>query len=162
MRRYQRFKLFIAVFAVLYPVISWSALGLTMRRSKNEIFPFFSWALFCFVPNEVTDYRLLISAVGDRQFDPPRDFASAKDVFPRAESIDAFMIIQDMGEYFEKGQESRLRDRRCLFESQFLGRGEGVRYELARRRYDPLEFWNTRATRSIERLHGFDYDGGGP
>jgi hypothetical protein len=58
--------------AVLLAALAYSVVAnYTWVRQRSELFPIFAWELFSYIPSEVTDYGLLITAVDGRPLTPP-------------------------------------------------------------------------------------------
>lgn len=119
----------------------------------DEIIPFFGWSLFSKVPNEVSQYTLLIHRHEEQVLEPPVSFLHAPETIVTGNRYTGRKVIQRLGKAVERGETAQVRDLRRLLEGSYLsGR---VRYELVFERYDPIQKWRTGANleeRSLGQL----------
>ena len=128
-----------------YTVISTTAsfaIGGIKAHPSRELFPFFTWSLFSWVPETRQLYVVEITRLGDQTFDPPIAMEDVPRFADRATL--AYKAIQALGR--AGGTDPA---RRATFEGRYL-RGEDVAYRLLRVRFAPLERWQTGRTISSE------------
>lgn len=154
---YRRWRRLVFAFTLLYVVISLGSLVILARKSKNEVFPIFSWALFCFIPQQEQDYGIRVIQGGDATPATPR-YIERTD-FPGANSPALYMVIQDMGHALRQGQDDTLDTKRKILETNYLPPDSAVRYELVRREFDVLERYRDGTFRHIEVLGTFSSRG---
>jgi hypothetical protein len=157
MRSYRLHTLFVGGF------IAASLLGaatLRFTRPGGELFPVFSWTLFLYVPNTVTEYAVEILEVEGEPLTPAPSFHEARSHFRRSGDIAADKVIQGMARAHRDGDEMRLAELRRLFEERYLGAHKApVRYRLIEREYAPLERWRGGAVRSEIPIRDFAFVG---
>jgi hypothetical protein len=155
MRSYRLHTLFIAGF------ITASLLGAAVARFTRpggEFFPVFSWTLFLYVPNVVTDHAIEILEVEGASLTPAPTFHEARAHFRRSGDIAADKVIQGMARAHAAGDEARLAELRRVFEDRYLGvHKTPVRYRLIEREYAPLERWRDGAVRSTRPVRDFEF-----
>ena len=152
MRYYTILKRSITTLVILYFLIgnvTWAAWGL-------EIFPFYSWDLFSYVPNLSIDYGLKINAIDGKYLETPLYFQDAKDIFDDTESIIAFNVIQTLGTAIESDDQVQAEQLRQQIEELYLSDVEQVEYEIKKRTYYAGELWRTGRFETEERLATYD------
>ena len=166
MRAYRRSFLYLAAFAVVYPLISGSVLLARRDHAIAEIYPFAPWTLFCFTPNDETDFGVRILEVDGHTLDSALFFEEQTEL-SQANRITAYAAIQSLGQAASRGEDIE-RERR-FFETNFLGsrnleeqRQSHLRYELVRRRFDVLERCRSGKFRETTRVAEWVYVAGGP
>jgi hypothetical protein len=148
MKSYRRLRLF-AVAALLAELCVGLGGVLTPRA---EIFPFASWFLFSLVPGKTSDYDLVLRAQGGRQFDPAPRFSQAGWMVATPHSIVAYQLIQQLGHAVEH-HDARVAALRQQIEAQFTL--PGVRYDVVKASYLPVERWKNDQTLSLVPLGSF-------
>jgi len=157
MRSYRLHALFVG--AVLVASLAGAAV-VRFTRPGGELFPIFSWTLFLYVPNSVTEYAVEILEVQGEALAPAPTFHEARAIFRRSGDIAADKVIQGMARAAVAGDEARLGELRRLFEDRYLGASHApVRYRLVEREYAPLERWRGGGFRSATALRDFEYAG---
>lgn len=118
----------------------------------DEITPFFGWSLFSKVPNEDSQYAILIHRHDGQSIEPPSSFLRAVDGMVVGNRYIARKLIQRLGQAYDGGAVAEVESLRALLEQNYLaGR---VRYELVYERYEPLEKWR-RGTSLEQRSLAF-------
>jgi len=152
-RALDRFRTGLVVFLIAYPLISGTVLAIRWSKTANEIYPFFSWALFCFVPGETSDLGIRVTAIDGEPLDPPRFVEESTDDFPEAKRAVTYLTIQKI----KTDSTQAVDPSRVLIEKNVLLRDhKQVDYELVKRRYDCLERHRDgtfRALDVIDRYH---------
>lgn len=154
MKAYRNLKVFIASFLVFY-----AGLGVFARvvlGPPGEIFPVFTWCLFCRVPNEVHDYALRILAVGSEKLEPTPYFQDAGQWFQKSGSIDAYYSIQEFGAAVLTGNRDRIEEVRRFLEPLYLEGLHAVRYEVVERSFNPMDRWKYGTFKSVRSLGVFE------
>jgi hypothetical protein len=155
MRSYRLHTLFVAGF------ITASLLGAAVvrfTRPGGELFPIFSWTLFLYVPNTVTDHVIEILEAEGESLTPAPTFHEARAHFRRSGDIAADKVIQGMGRAHAAGDEARLAELRRVFEDRYLGVHKApVRYRLIERDFAPLERWRDGVVRSTRPVRDFEF-----
>lgn len=124
------------VFMLAYPLVSGTVLAVRWSKTANEIYPFFSWALFCFVPGETSDFSIRVTAVDGEPLDTPRFIEEYVERFPEARIATTYLKIQEI----EPDVSGEPDPARVLIERNVLLRNHRqVDYELVKRTYDCLE-----------------------
>lgn len=121
-----------------------------------EIFPFYSWELFSYVPNLATDFGLKINAIDNQYIDEPVYFQDAVDLLEDTESIIAFNIIQTLGYAIENNDQPLIDETRKDLESIYFEDFNQVEYEIKKRTYYAAERWRTGTFESEKRLATYD------
>ena len=150
MRLYRFHKFWIGCVLLAYLV-----LGATFRltRTNGEVFPFFSWTLFIYVPGDTSEYAVELIEQGGRRFDPPRPLHAARGLVPGAGNVTAQVVVQRMGRAAERGDATALAELRRVFEREHLAAHRApVHYRLVREHYDPIERWTTGGVRAVSEL----------
>lgn len=119
----------------------------------DEIIPFYGWSLFSKVPNEGSQYVLLIHRQKRQIFEPPVSFLHAPDTTVFGNRYVGRKVIQRFGRAIERRQMDEVESLRRLLERSYLG--GRVRYELIFERYDPMQKWKTGANREVRSLGQF-------
>ena len=156
MLRYRRLER--AVWALLTAyVLAGLYSQLAMRGGdRDQLFPASSWALFATVPQQVTDYGVRVLELRGERLAEPSFQDGVRDRLPDLASLDAYRLIQQLGRALgEDDRDGAARARRAL-EGIYLKGAEPFRYEIVRRRYDPLERWHGGTVRAAEALGQFD------
>jgi hypothetical protein len=158
MRAYRLHALFVGGFVAAYLL---GAVVVRFTRPGGEIFPLFSWTLFLYVPDSVSEFAIEILEVDGAPLSPAPTYHEAGDRFRRAGDIAADKLIQGMGRAERDGDEARLAELRRVFEDRYLdARQAPVRYRLVEREYAPLERWHNGAFRATRSLREFSSERG--
>jgi hypothetical protein len=129
--------LLIVLVLVGYPILSTGtsfAVGGVKTHPTKEVFPFFTWSLFSWVPEVRNLYVVEITHMNGEAIEPPRDMREFPDF--AAEATLAYKTIQELGR-------SGLQDSGKLvaFEGRYL-KGQHVGYRVVQYSYAPLENWH--------------------
>jgi hypothetical protein len=147
----------IAIFAVAYPLISGAVLVRDWDSGVGEIYPIAPWALFCFVPNQESEFAIRFRAIDGKSFDEPLYYEELAD-FDQHQKTLGRGIIHDMGALWDDGPPLQFAQQRRLFERNFVAPiAREARYELVRRDYDVLNRWRTGAVNHTEILASLVY-----
>jgi hypothetical protein len=119
---------------------------------RGDLFPLSVWAMFARVHNVMDDFGLLILQIADRPLEPPRYLEEVGPGLPAGGSIEAYHAVQALGQATAAGDDGRVATLRTLVEGRYLAATPGVRYQLVRRRWDPLRRWRGHPFRSEEPL----------
>lgn len=144
MRRRHRSRKLLALFLLTQLVVGYGG----WFTAQHEIFPFTSWLLFVLVPDQVTDYDILIHGPGSQPPDPPLPFSQSGTLVRAPHSITSYQLVQQLGMAVRKGDASRVASLRSRLEEQFTV--SHLPYDLVRVTYRPLARWKTG--RVISRL----------
>lgn len=79
---WRAFRVGLFAFVAIYPLFSLSLYALRMRSHPNEIYPVFSWALFCSVPTENSDFAIRIIEIDGQELKPDVWLEDAHQWFP--------------------------------------------------------------------------------
>lgn len=140
MKTYRHLQWGITLFILLYVVVGYT----TWLRQRPEIFPFFSWDLFTYVPTQVKqDFSLSIVAIGGQPLAEPVYFEQAKTLFAKADAIEAMDAIQNLGLAVSANDPAEIARVRAYLEPLFLSDAGAVEYTLVTRWFNPLERWET-------------------
>ncbi|MEM7802860.1 MAG: hypothetical protein AAF633_26960 [Chloroflexota bacterium] len=153
MKQYRLTQKFIGTFVLIYFLIgniAWIGWG-------TEIFPFYSWDLFSFVPNQVADYGLLILSVDGQPVDSPLYFEEAEAYLINPNSIEAQRLIQEMGRALEQNRLADLDRFKGQLESLFFGRYDQMTYQIMRRTYFPVKRFNEGIFESEREIGALTY-----
>lgn len=131
--QYRRSQTILTGFLALMFLVGGAAL--TNSKGNYEWFPFYSWSMFALVPQEETNYRVLIQNSSGRWV----DFRLAEHLVRTPDSLQAYHLIQKMGKALEAGQVPEATTFRHSFEESFLKKG--TRYAIYRFQEDPLTIW---------------------
>jgi len=148
---------------VAYVVLSTSAAFMILGPTTHpyrELYPFFSWSLFSRVSDERKEYRVTITALDDRTFDPPIDMRRV-DVFPDFDDSKSlgYKALQNLGDAISKEADDIDRKRE-EFADRFFGRHD-VDYRISRHDYNPLERWRDGpSSDEVAPIGDFSYGGG--
>lgn len=154
MKRYRITQWAIVLSLILYPLIAFTTIGLPQR----ELFPFFSWELFSHIPPpEITSYGIRFSSANGQTLTPPIYFEEAKHLTPYADSVDAFVTIQSLGQAVEQSDQSKMMATQQLIQSAYFGELTSANYQLVRRRFDLLERWQLNQYAQENVLTDFSY-----
>lgn len=129
--------LFIIGFIFLYFIIGMA----TGFSGANEIFPFFSWRLFAHIPDNTSEYAIIVEVFNGTTVSPPQLFQEAKGIIKESDSIIAHKLIQNFGKAYERKDIQEAEELRRLFEANYI-KGP-ARYRLIRIIYNPVERWKT-------------------
>jgi len=136
-----------------YAVISTGAsfaIGGAKTHPSKELFPFFTWSLFSWVPDVRHLYVVEITRLNGETFDPPLEMQEIPQFADRTTL--AYKAIQELGR--SGGSDP---DKRATFEARYL-KGQAVDYRIVRNSFEPLERWHTGQDSSIEVLAEFSVD----
>lgn len=111
------------------------AIGGVKTHPTRELFPFFTWSLFSWVPHVRHLYIVEITRLGDEVFEPPIDMQS----IPQFEDQTtlAYKTIQDIGRTGGNNP-----DKIATFEARYLKNAD-IDYRIVRLSFEPLERWQT-------------------
>ena len=126
----------VTIVLVGYAVISTAAsfyIGGFRTQPSEELFPFFTWSLFSWVPDTRNLYVVEVIRLDGQTFQPPRDMRDIP-VFADKTTL-ASKATQSLGR--TRGQDEALRQ---TFETRYLKNREVV-YRLVRESYNPLDRW---------------------
>lgn len=134
---------------------------LRFARDTGEVFPVFSWSMFCYVPNTVTDYAVEILELNGEPQQPPLPFHEARGLLTGAGVVDANYVIEVMGKALDRGDAIEMSSSRELFERHYLRGSEApVHYRVIRRVYLPLEYRRSRTLIESTPVSEYVYSGG--
>lgn len=154
MKQYRRTQISILICLILYPIIALSTIGLPQR----ELFPFFSWELFSYIPADtITSYGIRFSSANSAPLEQPIYFEEAKHLTPHADSVDAFVTIQTLGNAIAQNEPEKITATRHLMQSTYFGDLTAAEYEIVRRRFDLLERWQHNRYLEEEALATFTF-----
>jgi hypothetical protein len=147
----------VVLFAVLYPLIAATVLVKDWHHGVGEIYPIAPWTLFCFVPNQESDFAVRLTSI-DGQSSAPAPYFESLTQFNENQKIPAVSIIRDMGALSGNIESEAFARQRRMFEHNYLRwLGREVRYELVRREYDVLNRWRTGDFQRVETIASFHY-----
>lgn len=136
-----KYNIFVIGFISLYFLFGM----LTALLGAKEIFPFFSWSLFSFIPNENREYAIIVYEYDGIIVSPPQLFQQlfqeAKGIIRQSDSIIAHNLIQDFGNAYEGNEIRKAEKIRKLFNANFIK--TPAQYSLIRIIYNPIERWKT-------------------
>ncbi|MEM9318083.1 MAG: hypothetical protein AAGA70_03645 [Pseudomonadota bacterium] len=130
-------RILIVVVLVGYPILSTGAsfaIGGVKTHPSRELFPFFTWSLFSWVPEVRHHYVVEITRLNGQVFDPPIEMNEVPEFSDRTSL--AYKAVQDLGR--AGGSDA---GERATFEARYLG-GQDVDYRIVRQSYAPLERWH--------------------
>lgn len=107
----------------------------------KEIYPFFSWNLFSYVPNMTSEYAIIVYEYDDITLSPPQLYQQAKGILRQSNSITAYYLIQDFGRAYENKERGEAERLQKLFEANYIE--APAKYRLIRIFFNPLERWKT-------------------
>ncbi|MGH7452132.1 MAG: hypothetical protein ACRENG_12355 [bacterium] len=136
MTSYKRLKRFITSFALLHLLFS----AVAWHRGFRDIYPFFCWDLFSSVPNNVVDYGLRLTHIGDQALAEAVYFKPGRDL---QYSVTFYDNIQKLGKALEAGQSDQMAAARIKVEKLYLSFPKPLRYEIVNRQFSPLTCWRT-------------------
>jgi len=87
-----------------------------------EIYPFFSWALFSTVPNEVLRYSIYFTDHDEPKFTPVNRFLPDENLTQK-EAISAYYLIQDIGKNLRENNHDQARKLSLQLERLYLPAG---------------------------------------
>ena len=148
MREYTRIRKIISLFLAAY----FAGGLLTLLLPEREIFPVYSWFLFALVPQNETQYAIVLHHVGNQELTPERLFQEADGIIAQPHSVAAFQLMQKFGAAFERKSPDATRLRQQL-EGTFLQRA--TRYELVKINSDPVARWKSGSYEIIRTLQTF-------
>jgi hypothetical protein len=134
-KTYRHLKLFIASLLILYAVLG----TFVHFIFRTEIYPIFTWCLYCRIPNELQDYALRILTVNGEKLVLTPYFQEAGQWFQEAKSRSAYGSIQKLGLAVEASDTEMIEEVRRFFEPLYLGRANVVCYEVVKRSFNPVE-----------------------
>lgn len=154
LHRYQRLRTRLVGVVLIYPLIALS----TYATLDREIFPFFWWELFSYIPAQFkSDYGLEIVKYDDQLLEAPLYFEEAASLLPDPESITAYITIQSLGEAITDGDDAEVERLRGLIEGPHLSNPSAVEYQIVKRDYDILEKWRCQCTDSETVIAEFSH-----
>jgi hypothetical protein len=152
MKRYRAF-----LYAWLLATVLYVAVGnYTWMRGSYEVFPVFAWELFSYVPGAATDYGVRLTQIGGAPLTPPRYFEEAAGLVRDTHSIEAYVVIQDLGRAVESGDADAVAQARTTLESLYLDGLGAVTYDLYQRRASPLARAQSGAFDEEQQLATFE------
>jgi hypothetical protein len=128
------------------------------QMGAQELYPFASWSLFTWVPNEVNDHSIRLLSIDGRPLDPPIFFEDSREHFRGAPLSPARVMMLHLGRATESADEKTAADLRRRFERLYLDGQGAVEYEIVARRFDPLERWRQGHFRGLTPLGRYRYD----
>lgn len=151
---YKRLRVKLLIIVALYPVIALYS----MRAFEREIFPFFWWELFSYIPaQQRQDYGLRIIQYGDRKPDPPPYFEHASPLINNPTSIEAQTSIQLLGAAIEQSESGEAEKLRRLIETVHMQDPQSVTYQVIRREFDLIERWQCQCFAEEEVIAEFTH-----
>jgi len=132
----------VVVVLVGYTLVSTSAsfaIGGIKSHPSRELFPFFTWSLFSWIPETRHQYVIEIQRIDGQRYDPPTHMQEFEE-FADGTTL-AYKTIQDLGR--SGGADDR---KRATFETRYL-KGRNVDYRIVRLSFAPLERWHHGTTR---------------
>jgi len=145
-----RYRLAVLLFFICYPLLSGTVLAVRWSKTANEIYPFFSWALFCFVPGQKSDLGIRIVEVDGDTLADPTFIEQAPDLFPGAASSTTHLTIQQIDRRAARDDDA---SRHLLEQNVLLDGHASVTYEVVLRKYDCLERYRTGRSEELTRLY---------
>lgn len=154
MSHYKFLQRIVTLFLLFYVIFGSG----TWLRAGVEYFPFYSWDLFSFVPNTVTDFGLLILSVDGQPLYPPRYFETADDLFREAQSINAVRSVQNMGSAILRQEATEIGANQTQIEALYFTDYSRIEYALVQRSYFPLNRFRTGAFQQEIEVGRFEYN----
>jgi hypothetical protein len=134
MKKYRRLQA-----ALIALVVGTFALGMVSAvRPGGEIFPFASWFLFALVPQQVTSYEIRVTKWGDQTFEPSKPLIQVDGLVRSPQSSVVYQLVQRYGRAVESGNAAERDAAWRLLQARFSS-SDGLRYELVKLSYDPME-----------------------
>lgn len=136
----RRLKTSVIVFFAAYLLVQ--AAG-KLFAHQGEYFPVFSWSLFTDVRNERDAVSIEIIRIGDRTFDPAREYYKLPNISSYAAKRSpspkkaAWSLVKARNDPVE------FRNRLTRFNAQFFDVSEEVEYQIVGLNFDPIERWKT-------------------
>lgn len=128
-------------------------LALTNAKGNNEWFPFYSWSMFGLVPQEETNYRVMIETPSGNWM----DFRQAEGLVHQHQSLQAYHVIQKLGRAINAANEIEIAELSHSFATAYLK--PGTRYQIVKIKEDPLTIWNNPpGAFSGDVIKTFDYE----
>jgi len=124
---------------------------------RTEYFPFYSWDLFSYVPNQINDYGVLINEINGESLENPIYFETATLYFSAADSITAFNLIQQWGHAAVAQDNAKMEDIQKQFENNYLSEQAQIQYQLMKRSYNPIDLYQSRTFISEEPIQSYVY-----
>ena len=148
--RYRHCVVATIVFVVAYPIIAGASLVVLKDESVTEIFPFAAWALFCFVPNEESDFTIELKSLDGDKLSTPLVVESIKDLCEREKMV-AYDLIQSLAAEIDHPVEFDLLRSR-LEQDVLIKIAEQGQYRLTKRRFDVMKRWRKHEFQSSETV----------
>jgi hypothetical protein len=157
MEGYNRLKRLIIVLIVSYFIIGIST-EVIFAEHGRAMPPFFSWFLFKHVPNEKysTMSTIRILSARGRTFSPPMLYGKAYGIVKDPNSGKSRLLITQLANNLEVGNESEAEKLRKGFEENFLLKP--THYEVVHLKFNPLDFYKEGKIHEIIRLGEFRYE----
>jgi hypothetical protein len=137
MSAYRHYTLCFLVAVVLYVALS---IG-TWLQLQREIFPFASWELFSYVPNELHDYGVRIIQVDGATVEGWPYLETLDALIGADYTINVHQAIQTLGIQVEQADYDAVEESQAFFEATHLGALGSVEYALYSRRSQPIARW---------------------
>ena len=116
------------------------------NRAGQEVFPFFTWSLFTYIPSPIARPELWVKRVGENKFQDPKPYYQLKRYFPTASRGDSVVakLVSRMVAAHGNARAEQFEDLRILLETKYLN-GKDVDYIIAVVSYEPIERWRSGA-----------------
>lgn len=123
-----------------------------------EMYPFFNWQLFSYIPNEKDEFSIEVYRIGSREYDPPLQYADMTSLFVDAGAAPTEYTprIRELAKAVKEEDPERIRQAREEIDVLF-GRNEYA-YGILEVRLDPVEYWKTGEYASSTVLRVFESD----
>lgn len=152
MKAYRQINWLIAATVTVYVLMGYG----TQMLGYGELFPFFSWDLFSTIPQaERSDYGLQIVAVNNTPLVEPLYYENAAQWFAQPNSIEAYVLIQSLGNALVSSDPGSTRTVRKQLESIYMGKVVNAEYRIVRRKFDIRQRWLEHRFLSEENLATF-------
>jgi len=125
------------------------------NRYRDSIFPFFTWSLFKKIPNDFSDYGIIIISIDGEELSGINYYQDLSSRFVNSNSMKAYFTIQKMGKAFRRNQLIGFNELRKLFESYYLKDATTIKYKLIKRSFKPAA--ETKRYKIIKDYGEFEY-----
>jgi protoporphyrinogen oxidase len=125
--------------------------------NTKELYPFFSWFLFAYIPNPSADYTIELISFDKETYPNPLPFKEMRFIFKeiKSGSSEYTHIIRLLGSAVIRHDEEAVKMFRQKLEKIFLD--SPATYEIFTTYTDPVSLWKTGVYREKRSLRVFEY-----
>jgi len=119
------------------------ALWVKLVLGMNNLYPWFSWEFFSYVPNPEYTYSMEVYMVDGQYYDPPIPFSETRYLAEEAglDSTVYYFLARDLGKALDNDDVERADELDDQLRTMFSGKSH--MFTIIKVYHDPIDYWYT-------------------